>query len=271
MRRALAVASLVLAVPCGAQSLRVGDACVLPLATDTVDAIMVVQVGAFDPRQRIPADYATVLAQEVARHLVVPSGMQMNAFHATRADSSLAYPAEVMMAAFTLDRRGSVVHLAPVTRSMSPAFDALAFAALTRASEAAALPPPPSRARGDSLHFRLTMSVGERIESGEVLAARMRIPAWRLSRVAWPVTPVSTPQYPPDMRRGNIEGEVVVDFVVGTDSLPVLPTIRVVRHTDMRFWEEVRKVLPRNRVAPGMVGDCPVATRVRQPFNFRLR
>ena len=256
------------ALPGNAQSVRIGGVCILPAATDTVDAILTIAVNAFDPRQRIPSDYVLAVAQEIGGHIAMPPGMRLGTFGGARSDSTLAYPAETMMASFTLDRTGAVVSVAPVSQSLSVAFDSLVLEAVRRTGAAYAIPPAPPGVRGDTLEFRLVASVGQQIRKGEVLVARLRIPAWRTSRLAVPVPPHVLPQYPESMRRRGIEGEVVVEFVVGTDSLPVLSTLRVVRQTDVAFWEEVRQVIPRHRVAPAMIGDCPVPMRVSRPFNF---
>ena len=273
MKRAVLAATITLAaaVPASGQSLRAGGTCVLPAANDTIDAVMTASVVAFDPRQRVPPQYVATILDEVARHMVVPPDMRMAAFARSRTDSTVAYPAETMMAELVLARNGTVLRVAPVSQALAAGFDSLVFAAVTRAGEASAFPPVPERVRGDSVAFRLVVSVGQRVGNDERLVARMRVPAWRTSALPAPVGPSPAVQYPRDLQRGNVDGEVVVEYVIGSDSTPVFSTVRVLRYTDIRFWEEVRKVLDQIRVAPAMVGDCPIPMLVKQPFVFSLR
>lgn len=273
MRRAVLAAAIALAasVPARGQSLRVGGTCVLPSATDTLDAVMTASVVAFDPRQRVPSEYVATILDEVVRHLAMPPDLRMAAFARARGDSTMVYPAESMMAELVLARNGAVARMAPVSQALAVGFDSLVFAAVRRADESSAFPPVPEKVRGDSVAFRLMVSVGQRVEKEEKLVARMRVPAWRTSALPAPAGPSPTLQYPKDLQRGNVEGEVVVQYVIGSDSTPVFSTVRVLRYTDIRFWEEVRRVLAQVRVSPGMVGDCPIPMLVRQPFNFLLR
>jgi len=274
MRRALAIVWLALALAPAAsqpQSVRIGDRCMLASTPDSVDAIMTLKVTPFDARQRVPSDYLAIVGDEIARRVQLATPLQFGAFTTTRRDSNRVYPSEELMASLTLERSGVLRSASVVTRSMSEAFDTLVLGALKRAGADTAFPPIPERLRGDSVSFRLIASVGERLDTGEVLVARLRIPVYPVTRRPVPLPPGPRIKYPDALRRSGVQGEVVLAFVVGADSAIVPGTIRVLRYTDIRFWDEIRKVLLDGRIAPMLVGDCAVATRVVQPINFSFR
>jgi TonB family protein len=78
------------------------------------------------------------------------------------------------------------------------------------------------------------------------------------------------PRYPPDLKAANVEGEVLVQFVVDTMGRAELRTFKVLRSTDMGFSQAVRRVLPDLRFYPAEIGGRKVRQMVQQPFTFRL-
>jgi hypothetical protein len=69
----------------------------------------------------------------------------------------------------------------------------------------------------------------------------------------------------------GVDGEVVVAFVVGTDSAADMRTVRVLRSSHPNFTRSVLESLARNRYVP-LELDCRVVPAVaQQPFIFRIR
>ena len=78
-------------------------------------------------------------------------------------------------------------------------------------------------------------------------------------------------RYPDDMRRANREGEVIAQFVIGTDGLAELSSFKVVRSSDPAFTKAVREALPTMRFQPALVGGRAVRQLLEQPFTFGLQ
>jgi len=86
-----------------------------------------------------------------------------------------------------------------------------------------------------------------------------------------PLAPVSRrpPEYPPRARRRNVEGRVVVSFVVTEEGTVRDP--EVVSADPEGYFEEAAIDAVRSwRFAPGRVKGEPVTVRVRVPLAFRL-
>jgi bla regulator protein blaR1 len=77
-------------------------------------------------------------------------------------------------------------------------------------------------------------------------------------------------RYPIDLRAQGIEGEVLVQFIVGTDGKIDLESFRVLKSSAPEFEEAVRAALPSLRFVPAEVKGAPVKQLVQQPFVFQL-
>ena len=78
------------------------------------------------------------------------------------------------------------------------------------------------------------------------------------------------PRYPDELRRLNIEGEVVAQFVVDTTGLALPETFKPIRFNDPAFIQAVRSALPGFRFFPAEIGGHKVKQLVQQPFTFGL-
>lgn len=79
------------------------------------------------------------------------------------------------------------------------------------------------------------------------------------------------PRYPPDLRDRNIEGEVLIQFVVDTTGQPEPRTVRVLRSTDLEFTREVTQALLLMKFFPAELRDGKrVRQLVQMPFRFTL-
>jgi periplasmic protein TonB len=78
------------------------------------------------------------------------------------------------------------------------------------------------------------------------------------------------PTYPPMLQSANVEGSVLVQFVVDTTGRVDASTIKVLQSTHDLFAQSVKNVLPRMRFYPAEIGGRKVKQLVQQPFNFAL-
>jgi TonB family protein len=77
-------------------------------------------------------------------------------------------------------------------------------------------------------------------------------------------------RYPDALRAAKTEGEVLVQFVVGLDSLAEMGSFKVLKSDHGAFTDAVREALPRYRFAPARRGGKPVKQLVQMPFVFSL-
>jgi TonB family protein len=79
------------------------------------------------------------------------------------------------------------------------------------------------------------------------------------------------PAYPPSLRAANVEGDVLVRFVVDTAGRVERNSIVVLRTTHELFAEAVRAWLPQTRYQPAQAAGLPVRQLVEQRVGFALR
>lgn len=88
-----------------------------------------------------------------------------------------------------------------------------------------------------------------------------------------PVNPIpgsGSPRYPAALRSAGVSGEVLAQFVVGTDGRVDVSTFKAVRSTDAQFTQAILDALPSMRFTPAQVGDAAVKQLVQQPFVFQI-
>jgi len=88
-----------------------------------------------------------------------------------------------------------------------------------------------------------------------------------------PVTPIPDTvklRYPAQLRAANVEGEVLLQFVVDTNGRVDTSRVKVLRSSHELFTAAVKEVLPRLRFTPAEVGRRKVRELVQQPFTFSL-
>jgi periplasmic protein TonB len=78
------------------------------------------------------------------------------------------------------------------------------------------------------------------------------------------------PHYPDAMRAANVEGDVLVSFVVDTTGRADMSTLKVVRSTHESFSQAVRTSVANTRYYPAEIGAHKVKQLVQQPFVFSL-
>jgi TonB family protein len=93
---------------------------------------------------------------------------------------------------------------------------------------------------------------------------------FQTDKAAAPVPGGAGVRYPTDLRAQGVEGEVLVQFIVGTDGRIDPESFRVLKATLPEFEEAVRAALPALRFVPAEVKGVPVKQLVQQPFVFQL-
>ncbi|HET9466431.1 MAG TPA: energy transducer TonB [Gemmatimonadales bacterium] len=78
------------------------------------------------------------------------------------------------------------------------------------------------------------------------------------------------PRYPDMLRSANVEGEVLVQFVVDTSGRVERNSVKVLKSSHDLFTTAVRQALNGMRFYPAEIGGRKVKQLVQQPFNFTL-
>jgi periplasmic protein TonB len=78
------------------------------------------------------------------------------------------------------------------------------------------------------------------------------------------------PRYPDMLRSANVEGEVLVQFVVDTTGRAEMGTFKVLKSSHDLFTNSVRQALASMRFYAAEIGGRKVKQLVQQPFNFTL-
>jgi len=78
------------------------------------------------------------------------------------------------------------------------------------------------------------------------------------------------PRYPDMLRSANVEGEVLMQFVVDTTGRVEMGSLKVLKTSHDLFTNAVRQFLQSARYYPAEIGGRKVKQLVQQPFNFTL-
>lgn len=76
--------------------------------------------------------------------------------------------------------------------------------------------------------------------------------------------------YPEMARRAQIEGDVIVGFVVDTKGLPTEVQVLQERPAGLGFGDSAMKAIKAMKFSPGYQRDKPVSVRMQQVIKFRL-
>jgi len=93
---------------------------------------------------------------------------------------------------------------------------------------------------------------------------------YQVERPASPLPANTSPRYPTELRKANVEGEVMAQFIVNESGLADSATFQVVRATNEEFARAVRASISSLRFSPALVGGHPVKQLVQMPFQFNL-
>ena len=82
---------------------------------------------------------------------------------------------------------------------------------------------------------------------------------------------VHPPVYPEHLRMANIDGQVLVQFVVDERGEAQMSTFKVIKSTQPEFAEAVRRAISNTTYSPAEVRGRKVKQLVQQPFAFNAR
>jgi len=80
-----------------------------------------------------------------------------------------------------------------------------------------------------------------------------------------------TPDYPESLRASGVEGEVLAQFVVGTNGRYEGGSLTILKSSNPAFTAAVKDALPRMRFSAAQIGGKKVAQLVQMPFQFHIK
>ena len=128
---------------------------------------------------------------------------------------------------------------------------------------------------GDIESISLRVQIEQEQEADTVPASRLVFKA-QVPRYDLPFTYASMPaagvdaKYPFTARLAGVEDSVTVAFTVASDGAIDSQSIELVSATYRDFVLSVLNALGRTRYHPAHLGDCAVATRMKQRFMFKF-
>lgn len=110
------------------------------------------------------------------------------------------------------------------------------------------------------------------VVGGEVKKVDQQQPyfEFEVEKSAMPFAENRPPRYPEQLRDMNIEGTVVVQFVIDTLGRADVSSLKVLKTTHVAFSDAVRSALGHWRFYPAEVGGRKVRVLVQQPIEFAL-
>jgi hypothetical protein len=244
-------------------------------AADSIAVIVKVSVEPQDSTNRLPIGFEQLFAQTLRQHFRVPSKLPLSVVIGQPPCDSLGYRcvggvldlgAVIYVRAYG---NGTVSEAIVVDETTTPALaDGLRAALMTmsRANEV------PWYWQSDSVALVIKVAPDEGADS--VPAARRlftaMIPRYN-APFSYATMPESglNPSYPLNARLAGVGDSVTVAFTVRADGTIAAESLDLVSANYREFVGSVFNTLIKTRYHPAHLGDCAVATRIKQRFLFR--
>jgi TonB family protein len=209
---------------------------------------------------RAVAIFLGTLLQEIARVFVPPDSMP---------------PLPTYSFSLRLHKDGRLTDAQPVEEYIPPSVAVAMIRAIDSVSRSGGIGPVFFEVKEESLPLRMVLRLeGPKTETS-VPFYRLRFPAYfefETDKPALSVRGNPTPVYPEELRSANIEGEVLVQFVVDTMGRADMRTFRILGPPRVyrEFAVSVIRTLPKMRFTPAERRGCKVKQLVQLPFAFKL-
>lgn len=244
--------------------------------SDSITMVVKMSVAAQDSTVKLPREFEAFFVDGFRSHFTIPRKLPLSVVTGWQPCDSLGsrcvggvlnLGAVVYV---TAHDDGTLLDATVIDETMTPALaDSLsaALGAMSRAKEV------PSLGEADSIALTIRVAPEERADT--VQAARYLFKAV-VPRYSSPFSYATMPQagvdarYPVNARLAGIEDSVTLAFTVGSDGTIAAESIDLVSANYREFVASVFDALVKARYHPAHLGDCAVATRMKQRFVFRI-
>jgi len=245
-------------------------------AADSITAIVKVSVVPQDSSNRLPIEFEQLFAQTLRQYFRVPSKLPLNVVIGQPPCDSLGYRcaggvlnlgAVIYVRAYG---NGTASEAVVVDETTTPALaDSLraALMAMSRENEV------PWFWQSDSIALVIRVAPDD---AADTVPAARRLFRAIIPRYAAPFSYATMPEsgveapYPLNARLAGVEDSVTVAFTVRADGTIAAESMDLVTANYSEFVVSVFNALARTRYHPAHLGDCAVATRMKQRFMFKL-
>jgi TonB family protein len=225
----------------------------------------------------IPPTFSSAVVEAIAAHLTLPRPLEMGVYGPWRYNSVAVTAKQPIQATPTFSsefvvvfrRDGTVKSLELSQQSQSPALEAAIARAIKAADSARDFPLITDATDKRELPVFIDFFFSDSLSAGSYAMFRASVPIYVASNLVKQL-PTFVPEYPKDLRRQGISGDVVLDFVVDESGQVAERSYRIVKLSDVPFGEAVLAALPKMRFEPMRIGGCAVKALVEQSFAFRL-
>jgi TonB family protein len=245
-------------------------------ATDSISTIVKMTVAPQNPKIDLPRDFENLFVQEFRSHFKAPANLPLSVVMGSEPCDSLGSRCvggvlTVGAVAYaTAHNNGKLSDIAVVDVALTPRFAESVSSALQSMSRAELVPP-----MGDVDAIPVVLQISPEKEPDTVPAARYVFKA-KVPRYDWPFAYASMPaagvdaKYPIAARLAGLEDSVTLAFTVESDGTIAPGSIELVSANYRDFVTSVLDALGRTQYHPAYLGDCAVATRMKQRFLFKV-
>jgi TonB family protein len=245
-------------------------------AADSVSMIVKMTVASVDPKVALPRDFEDLFVQEFRSRFRLPSKLPLSVVMGSEPCDSLGSRCvggilSVGAVAYaTVRNDGKLSDIAVVDVTLTPRFADSVRSALQSMSRAELVPPI-----GDVDPIPVILQIGPEEKPDTVPSVRHVFKA-KVPRYDWPFRYASMPavgvdaKYPFAARLAGVEDSVTIAFTVDADGTIAAQSLELVSANYLDFVRSVVDALGRTRYHPAHLGDCAVATRMKQRFLFKV-
>lgn len=245
-------------------------------ATDSVSTVLKMSVESRDTGVALPSDFEGLVVEEFRRAFKAPSRLPLGVVVGIPPCDSLASKCagatlEVAAIAYaTAHNDGRLSDIAVVDASLTPSLADSIASALQAVSKARAGPPT-----GDAESIHFVMQIGPE-ENLDTVPALRRVLSAKVPRYDLPFRYATAPavgvnaSYPVIARLAGVGDSVTIAFTVDAQGSVAAESMELVHARYREFVSSVLRALGETRFHPAYLGDCAVATRMKQRFLFQL-
>jgi TonB family protein len=245
-------------------------------AADSVSMIVKMSIASQDPKVALPRDFEDLFVEEFRSHFKLPSKLPLSVVMGSQPCDSLGSRcvggilSVGAVAYVTVHNDGKLSDIAVVDVALTPRFADSVKSALQSMSRAELVPPI-----GDVDPIPLMLQIVQEEKPDTVPKVRHVFQA-KVPKYDWPFSYASMPavgvdaKYPFNARLAGVEDSVTLAFTVDADGAIAAESIELVSANYRDFVASVLDALSRTRYHPAHLGDCAVATRMKQRFLFKV-
>ena len=238
--------------------------------------IVKMSVASQDPKVALPRDFEDLFVEEFRSRFRLPSKLALSVVMGSQPCDSLGSRCvggvlSVGAVAYaTVQNDGKLSDIAVVDVALTPRFADSVKSALQSMSRAELAPPI-----GDVDPIPVMLQIVQEDEPDTVPKVRhvfkAKVPKYdrQFSYASMPAVGINA-KYPLNARLAGVEDSVTLAFTVDADGAIAAESVELVSASYLDFVGSVLDALGRTRYHPAHLGDCAVATRMRQRFLFKM-